>query len=389
MILNVDMFLITLYLTKVTNWIINTFNLGAGYTWPGHLALKINPKILSSKRIHFKKGLVFISGTNGKTTTSKLTTHLLVSYGVTVVHNKTGANLLNGLVSAILLDMDLFGNMRSDYGVFEIDEFTLPYVLEQLVPDILVLLNLSRDQLDRYGEVDIILDRWVNAITNISSQPKLLVDSTQHYFKIFADKLPAEKLFYFDDSKELLNKTHLYGSFNAKNVNAAYKTCEILGLATTTLTANLATFEVAYGRGENISYKGKNFHLFLAKNPASFNHNLEMLLNSDLAFEAILFCLNDNIPDGRDVSWIYDIEADFLKKACINKTIYVSGTRYLDMSIRLHYAGITLPQNQISVDEKALVHEIVQNNQSNNILVLPNYSAMLEMRKHFLGRSIL
>jgi hypothetical protein len=100
---------------------------------------------------------------------------------------------------------------------------------------------------------------------------------------------------------------------------------------------------------------------------------------------SVLFILNDNIPDGRDVSWIYDISPEKLQKFCIDKTVYVSGSRFLDMAVRLKYAGVFLEDANISSNLSALVSSI----SSQTVVVFPNYSAMLELRKLLKGRAIL
>ena len=150
------MFYLILWLSKTLNFIINFLHLGAGYTWPGHVALNLNSHIAKDKHFKFPMGVVLVTGTNGKTTTSKLLAHIFETSGLKVTHNRTGANLLNGIVSAVLLNMDWRGGHDSNIAVFEVDENNLPVVLEYFSPNVLVLLNLSRDQLDRYGEVDII-----------------------------------------------------------------------------------------------------------------------------------------------------------------------------------------------------------------------------------------
>lgn len=382
------MLYVAIFLAKIINFIIKFLNLGAGYTWPGHLALKINPKILDSKKRQLPKGVILISGTNGKTTTSKLITHLLTSAGLKVVSNKTGANLLNGITSAILLDLDILGRHQSDLGVFEADEFSLPKVLNYLKPRVLILLNLSRDQLDRYGEVDTIFEGWKEAISTLDPKTSVFIDSDQEYFEeipsIFKGRV--EK---FSDGGEYIAKTKLKGDFNARNVNASVLTAKNFGLSEEKIINSLKSFEVAYGRGEYIEYREKVFHILLAKNPASFNNNLDTLINDNLETNTLLFILNDNIPDGRDVSWIYDIDPEKLAKACEGRRIYVSGSRCLDMAIRLNYAGVEVLKDDIIGSLGKMVKKIVSDNSLREITVLPNYSAMLQLRKVLLGRQIL
>lgn len=384
------MFYISLWIAKLARWLIKTFSLNkrSGFTWSGHIALKINKHLLSSPNIKYSKGLILISGTNGKTTTATLISHMLKSHGLKVVHNRTGANLINGIVSSILVDMNIFGIPKSDVAVFEIDEFALPVILKDITPSVLVLLNLSRDQLDRYGEVDIILERWKEAVSKMSVDTTMVLDMEQEVLKDLA-RIFGGRVFYFDSEYTFLEKSKLHGHFNAKNINSALLVSNILGLEATVSERSLETFEAVYGRGEVIEHFNKNFHIFLAKNPASFNANLNLIVLEDLPRDTLLLIFNDKIPDGRDVSWIYDISREKLYSACLNKNIYITGTRALDMAIRLHYAGVEVPRNNVSTNIKALVNVVAEASDIKDILVLPNYSAMLELREILTGKKIL
>lgn len=382
------MFYLTLYLAKLTNLLINILNMGAGYTWPGHIALKLYPKILQHKKFEFPLGIVLISGTNGKTTTSKLLTHILESTDVKVTNNRTGANLLNGIVSAALLDMDLLGRHSSTIGVFEVDENNLPLVLENVSPNVLILLNLSRDQLDRYGEVDIILEKWLKATENLENSTEIVLDKTQSYFNDVTNHFSGE-ITYFDQDPNYLKKTSLIGSFNAKNVNAAVYTAMLLGIDEVDIDNSLESFEYAYGRGEQVSYQSKNYRILLAKNPASFNNNLKAVNDREVNPDTLLFIFNDNIPDGRDVSWIYDIEPEALSEACKGKRIYVCGTRYMDMAVRLQYAGASVLEENVFETIEQAIEAIGKDKLASEILALPNYSAMLQLRKVITGKAIL
>ena len=382
------MFYIILYLAKIANFFISILNLGAGYTWPGHIALALYPNILSHKKLDFPLGVVLISGTNGKTTTSKLLTHILESTDVKVTHNKTGANLLNGLVSATLLDMSLLGSHNSQIGVFEVDENNLPLILERINPNVLVLLNLSRDQLDRYGEVDLILEKWSSSVETLEASTEIVLDKTQPYFKKLIENFKGE-ITYFDEEPSYLNKTSLIGKFTAKNVNAAVYTSMLLGIDEVDIENSLENFEYAYGRGEQVSYRDKDYRILLAKNPASFENNLEVINDSEVSADTLLFVFNDNIPDGRDVSWIYDISPEALSGACKGKNIYVCGTRYMDMAVRLKYAGVDIKEENVFASLESTVAAITANEESLSVLAFPNYSAMLQLRKILTGKAIL
>lgn len=382
------MYLITLHLVRVLNILINFFKLGSGSTWPGHLALKIYPKMLKVSLKRLPKGFIVVSGTNGKTTVCKMLTHVLQKYGLKVVSNKSGANLLSGILSAVLLDLNIFGKSKADIGVFEVDEFTLPSLLFEASPEILLLLNLSRDQLDRYGEIDIIFDRWLRVIKKVPSDFHIVADISQNEFKRLPDFYKG-KVVYFNDSTAYLGKTKLTGKYNAKNINACLVASNLLGFNVDKTADFLNDFDPAYGRGEEVKFKGRVFKILLAKNPASFNNNLDNIIDGGCPSDSLLFILNDNIPDGRDVSWIYDINPEKINKACLDKKVFVSGLRCLDMAVRLRYAGVSFSQQNINGDIKNIVKMLTSNKEIKTVVVLPNYSSMLNLRKVIVGREIL
>lgn len=384
-------FYIALIASKIVLILIKVTRRGSGYTWPGHVALIIDPKFLAHSQFHYKKGIILISGTNGKTTTSKLVTHLLTSAGYSVTHNKSGGNILNGIVSTFIRDMSYLGQIYSDAAVLEVDEFTLPVVLKTLTPSLLMLLNLSRDQLDRYGEVDIILDKWLDSVSHLNDSTVIILDAEQESFKSISDVFTG-RVFYFDSDNTYLDETSLHGTFNAKNINAAVLACFVLGLDPQAVKEHLHTFEAAYGRGEILNKDTTHYQLFLAKNPASFNQNLELLSTEKIYHDTLLFVLNDEVRDGRDVSWIYDIDAAKLYEVCQNipiEKIYISGNRCLDMAVRLHYAGVDIAKSNIDPNLENVVNLINSRGDTNDIFVMPNYSAMLKLRQLLIGREIL
>lgn len=390
---------VIIFIGRFISFISNLFNVGSGGTWPGEIALKFDPNILTKIA---PKNIILVAGTNGKTTTTLMIKHIL---GDNVVTNASGANLLNGIVSAIIT------SPPSDYGVFEVDEAALPRILHFVQNDdrklIIVLLNLFRDQLDRYGEVDSIVKKWQDALRNFSgtlilnsddpqiaslgngktiyfglNDQKLFRKTQEHamdsqFCPVCGQRLNYAGTFYshlghwscpkckFFRPKPLIDKAFVYplpGLYNRYNTLAAVGVAHVLKRP-----VDLKNFEAAFGRQEEIG-KAK---IFLSKNPASFNESLRTVI--ELEAENILFSLNDRIPDGRDISWIWDVDFEMLPKK-IN--LFSMGDRVYDLALRLKYAG----------RETKIVKEIPD---IANLYILATYSAMLEIRKKLTGRKIL
>lgn len=377
-------------IAKLISKTIQVLGKGSGNVWPGHIVLTLWPTFFKSISAQFPKGCIVISGTNGKTTTAKLISHLFESNGYNVISNNTGANLLNGIASSILLSKNFLKNTKNSIGVFEVDELTLPKLLSQLVPDVLILLNLSRDQLDRAGEIDIIFEKWLYSLQNLPHDFSLVLDSEQSMFNSFANVFKG-KIFYFDSDHYYVDRTRLHGSFNAKNVNAAVTCTKLFGFSDADLLPALDSFEAAYGRGEILEYQRLFLHLFLAKNPASMNNNLEMLIDPSCKVhpDTLFFILNDEIRDGRDISWIYDINPSHLSQACRNRNVFVSGNRCFDMAARLNYAGVPVNQQHVNPDVSVLLDVMAETFNVFEIVALPNYSSMLALRKKITGKEIL
>src|SRR3972149_10625669 len=139
-------FLPLIYLAKLVAAVSRLFNLGAGSTWPGHIALEQDKRILPWLASQLKGGVILIAGTNGKTTTAKMVKTILercnneaMKQCYRVVHNEEGANLLNGLTSSLIMATDWRGKIQAEWGIFEVDEATLPLALEEFTPKVVVL----------------------------------------------------------------------------------------------------------------------------------------------------------------------------------------------------------------------------------------------------------
>lgn len=145
---------------KTTHLATRALRRGGGTAAPGLIAERINPNLLRQLTQSLPYGSVIISGTNGKTTTSRLLSFILQASGLRAIHNRSGSNLTRGLASTLVTTANLAGGLRADIGLFEVDEGALPTAALQIKPRVLILTNLFRDQLDRYFEVDQILLKW-------------------------------------------------------------------------------------------------------------------------------------------------------------------------------------------------------------------------------------
>ena len=423
---------ISIILGKAIAYLSNVLNIGSGSTWPGHIALKLNPNFIKGILKNSKTKIIVIAGTNGKTTTGRLITSIIRESGKTYLQNKAGANLINGLASALVKGVELTGPLNKDYLIFESDESALPEVLEQTNPDYLICLNLFRDQLDRYGEVNTIAKNWQEAFEKLNSKTTLILNSDDPQVSFLSKKTNATILFFGLDETNgenklkhgadsiycprclhMLNFTQVHfshlgiwscsncslkrpkpelsnliyyplpGTYNKYNSLAAALFAKAENISFKKVIRAYKSFTPAFGRQEKIKYRGKFAHLFLSKNPTSFNESLETI--KKLHGKNLLIILNDRIPDGLDVSWIWDINFEGILDKSFN--IMVSGERCYDMGLRLKYAEIFTHiepnlENAIDVTVEGL-------EKKEELFILPNYSAMLDARKILTGKKIL
>ncbi|MBI4494526.1 MAG: Mur ligase family protein [Chloroflexi bacterium] len=150
---------------------------GGGTVIAGHIVPRLDPRALRQIAARLPLGCVLISGTNGKTTTARMLAHILAGAGLTSLHNRAGANLLSGLVASVVEQTTLAGTPRADIGVFEVDEATLPAALEALSARAIVLTNIFRDQLDRYGEVAYVAALWRQAVQRLPQEVELVLNA--------------------------------------------------------------------------------------------------------------------------------------------------------------------------------------------------------------------
>ncbi|MGH7203323.1 MAG: MurT ligase domain-containing protein, partial [Candidatus Levyibacteriota bacterium] len=390
-------------------------NRGNGSTWPGHVALKANPHFVHDILSQSKTKTIIVAGTNGKTTTSSLIATALRKNGKSVLQNESGANLLNGIASTILLNTRHSGTLSQDFAIFEVDENALPHVLDQVTPDYLVLLNLFRDQLDRYGEINSIANKWHNKLTTLSEKTKLILNADDpqiaylgiiaskarqsHYFGLnetqkqqmqhAADSTSCPKcgsqLIFTEMTFSHLGNWHckkcglkrplvnqgtftnypLSGAYNKYNTNAAVLVLKQIGLSDKQVTNALKDFTPAFGRQEIITYQNRNVQIFLSKNPTSFNQSFATI--KELGAKTLLLVLNDRIPDGRDVSWIWDTDLTGIEKF---EQIIIAGDRVYDMALRIKYEDYKRYKTYEKLED-AIAEGIQNLNEKETLYILP------------------
>ncbi|BAQ60097.1 proposed amino acid ligase found clustered with an amidotransferase [Geminocystis sp. NIES-3708] len=431
-------------IAKIITGVVKTFKLGAASVLPGEIAGRLHPQLLRLLSQQLTKGLILVVGTNGKTTTSLLLKDILVNNGYKIIHNSAGANLINGLVTCLIMNSNLWGKLTADYAILEVDENVLPLALKQCNPTHILALNLFRDQLDRYGEVDTISYRWQNAIEPLSKDTFIIVngdDPTLCYLgqnlsqkvlffglnepELYLEEIPhavdsiycpkcGTSLIYegvylshlgdydcpncdFTKSKLSVNSGDwqqiLIGVYNKYNTLAAGLVAETIGVEKKIINDTITNFKAAFGRAEELTINNKKIRILLSKNPVGMNETIRAVndIKKINLSSTILMVLNDRIPDGTDVSWIWDVDTEKLVETGGN--IVVSGDRVYDMALRLKYSLDTLESDMNLVVKENLaeaVNKALDLTPVNETLyIIPTYSAMLEVRKLLLGREIL
>ncbi|MDF5724542.1 MAG: Mur ligase family protein [Rhizonema sp. PD37] len=418
---------------------VRSLRLGAASVLPGAIARRIEPRLLQLLSQQVKSGVILIAGTNGKTTTSLLLRSILEHKGYRVAHNSTGANLENGLMTALLENTNLVGSLDVDYAILEVDENIVPKVLTSLQPQIILCLNLFRDQLDRYGEVDTISKRWTKVISTLPPETVVISNADDPTLSYLGQQLPQRVLFFglsetqhylgeiphavdsiycphcghsldyegvylshlgdfscpqcgFRKSQPTLESKEwpqiLVGLYNKYNTLAAVTAAKELGIDDATILDTIQNFQAAFGRAEELSVNGKQVRILLSKNPVGTNETIRVVTESD--DRTTLLVLNDRTPDGTDVSWIWDVDTEKLVER--GGTLIVSGDRVYDMALRLRYSDRTQSDLNLIVEEdlrQAIAAALEHTPDNETLHILPTYSAMLEVREVLTGRKIL
>lgn len=435
--------------SKVVTFLVRLLHFGAASVLPGKIARRLQPQILPLLFGQIRQGIILVVGTNGKTTTALLLRTILERQGWQVAHNASGANMMNGLVTTLLENTNLLGKLNADYAILEVDENVLPRILRYCHPQYIIGLNLFRDQLDRYGEVDTISHKWKKAIYNLPTKTVVILNGDDPTLSYLGQQLPQKVLFfglsepdtYLDEVPHAVDSMYcphcghqlnykgvylshlgdyhcsncnfgksqlavdsrkwqqiLIGVYNKYNTLAAGLVALQLGINRTLIDNTIKNFQAPFGRAEKLKIGGKHVQILLSKNPVGMNENIRVVtqLQSAGRISTKLLVLNDRSPDGTDISWIWDVDIE--KLVALGGTIVVSGDRVYDLALRILYSRTTnSPTNsknalQLIVKEdlmQAIAIALEHTPIGETLHILPTYSAMLEVRGLLTGRKIL
>jgi lipid II isoglutaminyl synthase (glutamine-hydrolysing) len=406
---------------RCVSWLIRLFGRSSGTSLPGLLVESYCPWVLGLLSSRYKH-IVFISGTNGKTTTRSALVTICQESGVTVCTNRGGANIMRGLSATLLLDQKIFaGSAFSDYLILEVEEATLPRLSKFITPNTLILTNIFRDQLDAYGEIDNTLAFFSQALgycdplhTTVlanSDDTKLLssligfsgeiygfsilsdesdtiryegASSTNPvvFSRVYTGELKDNGLQIDFDSNPTI-PVHLPGRYNLYNLLAA--TVVGVWLFGNNALNCVSKITPAFGRGEKVLLGETEIEMLLIKNPAGFEETLKYISKDDSTF-SVAFVINDNIADGRDVSWLWDVDLELYSQLESIHKVYTSGTRGMDMLLRLEYAGFHVKSRYCVFDYKRLINKM-ESSKCNRWYVLCTYTSLLGFRKE-LGQRV-
>jgi UDP-N-acetylmuramyl tripeptide synthase len=415
---------------------------GGGTTLPGKLLWKLDPSAVGRLAARLPLGSAVLSATNGKTTTAAMTAEILRPR-VRLAHNRSGANLVSGIASTLL------ASDGAELGLFEVDEAALPEVARALRPRVVCLANLFRDQLDRYGELELVAERWRALVRDLAADTTLVVNGDDPQLGELARERPTV-VFGLDDprharaalqhaadstycvrcgtpyrfhaayvghlgdyecekcahrrpeleiaarSVELHGleaasfllvtpegtravRLRVPGLYNVYNALAASALARALGAPLDEVQAGLERFSAAFGRFERIAVGNRRVLMLLIKNPAGANEAVRTLVAGGPPRLAVV-ALNDAIADGKDVSWIWDVDFEPLLERL--ERVVVAGDRAAELALRFSYAGFDAGAIDVVPElERALDRGLELTAADGELVVLPTYTAMLALRR--------
>lgn len=432
-----------------------------GSAFPGKIVESLDPGFLARTLGNLPLGVILVSGTNGKTTTTRMVATMLEKLGLKVFTNPTGSNFTRGVVSALLTEVNLRGRLDADIAVLELDEAYAVHFVKQVKPRYCLLLNVMRDQLDRFGEIDntarllghvaeattgtVMLNREDPRIAGLAAlaqaaqrvayfgldaslrsffpsdddmQTTVDLDASAGNVAGAADMKAAENAqetampdadvtlisvtdhaAQFKLDGDIHNTTvRLEGVYNLFNAAAALAIVRavrddvrndmrgIAGLGAdaqqrlqhfadadaSSLINAVAQVTPAFGRGEVIDVHGSSVELLLVKNPMGFRLSLASFKPQG---HDTMICINDEYADGRDMSWLWDVDFSSLRETGV---AMVSGVRAWDMALRLEYDQVAVVD--VNTDLEQAVTTFVNANPGTPKHIYCTYTAMLKVR---------
>jgi UDP-N-acetylmuramyl tripeptide synthase len=423
--------------------------MGGGTTLPGKLLWKLDPGAIDALARRLPHGAAVVSATNGKTTTTAMAAEILESRHA-LAWNRSGANLVSGIASTLLTQRD------AELGLLEVDEGALPEVLRRVRPRAVLLGNLFRDQLDRYGELEHVAERWRGATSDLPESTALVVNGDDPQVGDLARGRPGTVAFGIDDPRHARPLQHaadsrycvlcatpyefaaayvghlgdyrcpacgharpalqvtareieldglhgasfdletpagstrvrlpLPGLYNVYNALGAAALAQALGASLDEIRTGLERFGAAFGRFERIASGDKTILLLLIKNPAGANEVVRTLEQAGMP-SLVLLALNDAIADGKDVSWIWDVDFEPLLAGA--ERLVVSGDRAAELGLRCVYGGF--PEEALDVEPDlaaALDRSLELTPAGGELVVLPTYTAMLALQRILTERGL-
>jgi UDP-N-acetylmuramyl tripeptide synthase len=398
---------------------------GGGSALPGLVVEKIDPGFMQRTLSTLPLGVAVVSGTNGKTTTTKMVVELLESQGLKVFTNRTGSNFTRGVAAALLGDVDWRGRLHADVAVLELDEAHAVHFVNSVPPRYSLLLNVLRDQLDRFGEIDktaqllqhiaskttgtVVLNREDPRVARIAATldgPDVqyfgLDDSLLSTFPndddmraapgspvtALPEKPPADVVLrrvgtddadFEYDGVTVSTVMKLRGVYNIFNAAAALALARCIAGGRSTATDHGGLLEAlskvapAFGRGESLTVDGLPLELVLVKNPSGFRLGLKSFPAGGYA---TMIAINDNYADGRDMSWLWDVEFDSLRDGGVDQ---LTGSRAYDMALRLQYDDVAV--GAVNPEITPALAAFIQGAKDKPKRIFCTYTAMLAIRR--------
>ncbi|OMG07517.1 Mur ligase [Actinomyces naeslundii] len=397
-----------------------------GTAFPGLVMERTDPGFLERTLSRLPRGVIVVSGTNGKTTTTKMVVQLLREQGLKVFTNRTGSNFVRGVLAALLTEVDAAGNLDADIAVLELDEAHAVHFVARVRPRACLLLNVMRDQLDRFGEIDYtasLLHSIAKATSDVVvlngddprlAAPAFLEDVTARVVSFGAGE-DLRSLFLSDDdlrtglasprdrgegpgprvTLEAINgqraTVRVDGAshevdFAIPGVHNLLNACAALGVVLEVLgedadlpglLATLGTVQAAFGRGEVLTLDGRPVQLSLVKNPAGFRMGLLSAAAQAQAGEVMVVAINDEYADGRDMSWLWDVDFAALRT---NGVAVVTGVRAWDMALRLRYDDVEVTDVEPDLRKAVALMRRAATDADRPMRIFTTYTAMLALR---------